>query len=291
MANVKITDFSAAGALTGAELLELVQSGANVKVSLANLMKVIDALTAETAPATGDELALYDVSASATDKITLADLLKVVNALTEDTAPDGANDFVLTYDASASAAKKVKPANLPKGLVPIERKTGAGVASYDFATGIGATYRTYKLIGWLQPATDDVWLGVRISDDGGSTWEADAGDYRYRQLASDDGGTNRGAVSSGDTKVLIGSNDAGINTGNAADERIDIEITFSAPNSAAFKKMIRWAASWITSAGATCGGTGDAQVVAVAAINGVQLFFESGNIAAGDLTLYGVANA
>lgn len=39
--------------------------------------------------------------------------LKVVNDLTEDTSPDGANDFLLSYDASASAAKKVKPQSLP----------------------------------------------------------------------------------------------------------------------------------------------------------------------------------
>jgi hypothetical protein len=35
-----------------------------------------------------------------------------VNSLTEDTVPDKAADFVCTYDASASAHKKVKPQNL-----------------------------------------------------------------------------------------------------------------------------------------------------------------------------------
>jgi hypothetical protein len=82
--------------------------GANRKMTLANLLKVINLLTAETAPAVDDELALYDADGAATDKITLANLLKVVNALTEDTSPNFANDFILTYDASASAAKKVK---------------------------------------------------------------------------------------------------------------------------------------------------------------------------------------
>lgn len=36
-----------------------------------------------------------------------------VNSLTEDTSPVGASDFLLTWDASASAHKKVKPNNLP----------------------------------------------------------------------------------------------------------------------------------------------------------------------------------
>lgn len=85
---------------------------ANRKIALSDLFKIIDALTAETAPATGDEVAVYDVSAGTADKMTLSDLLKVLNSLTEDTSPDGAADFVLTYDTSASAVKKVKPNNL-----------------------------------------------------------------------------------------------------------------------------------------------------------------------------------
>ncbi len=67
----------------------------------------IAALTALTAPATGDEVPVEDVSVPGRRKITLADLLKVVNALTEDTAPDTAADFLLEYDASVGVAKKV----------------------------------------------------------------------------------------------------------------------------------------------------------------------------------------
>lgn len=64
--------------------------------------------TALTAPATGDELLINDISASAANKkITLADALKVVDGLTADTAPDIFADYLLTYDASAAAAKKV----------------------------------------------------------------------------------------------------------------------------------------------------------------------------------------
>lgn len=102
---------------------------ANRKITLADLFKAITALSVETAPATDDELALYDTSAGSGDKITLANMLKVVNALTEDTTPDLAADFVLTYDASASAAKKVKPSNLSAGsigAVSVQVFTGSG---------------------------------------------------------------------------------------------------------------------------------------------------------------------
>lgn len=78
----------------------------------------ITGLTAETSPAVDDELAIRDVSTSTNDKITLANLLKVLNALTEDTDPDFNADFLLSYDASAAAAKKVKLASImPPGMV------------------------------------------------------------------------------------------------------------------------------------------------------------------------------
>lgn len=67
----------------------------------------VNGQTAETAPATGDELLLADVSAAALRKMTLANMLKVINALTEDTAPDAAADYLLSYDGSASGVKKV----------------------------------------------------------------------------------------------------------------------------------------------------------------------------------------
>jgi hypothetical protein len=74
----------------------------------------ISGLTANTTPAVGDLLAIVDdpAGSAVTQKITASDFLKVVNGLTEDTSPDNAADFLLSYDTSASAAKKVKPENI-----------------------------------------------------------------------------------------------------------------------------------------------------------------------------------
>lgn len=86
----------------------------------AALETIITDLTAETAPAVGDLVPISDVSAVSGRKITLQNLLKVINSLTEDTAPDKSADFVLTYDTSASAVKKAKPINvdvLPSGVI------------------------------------------------------------------------------------------------------------------------------------------------------------------------------
>ena len=92
----------------------------------------ITGLTAETAPATDDLVVLSDTSESgAANKMTLANLVTVVNALTEDTTPDVSNDFVLTYDASASAAKKVKPTNLaPSAATQAQQETASSTSVY-----------------------------------------------------------------------------------------------------------------------------------------------------------------
>ena len=80
MANAKITALNANTAPIKTDILAIVDDPGGTpvteKITLADLLKVINGLTAETAPATADELALYDASASATDKITLANLKK-----------------------------------------------------------------------------------------------------------------------------------------------------------------------------------------------------------------------
>jgi hypothetical protein len=106
-------------------------------------------LSAETAPAPDDELLLYDLSATAADKITLVNLLKVINALTEDTAPSNTADFVVTYDVSAGAVKKV----LPKYLgsfgsqllhVRDEKPSGTNGGTFVQLTRVTRTLNTIK---------------------------------------------------------------------------------------------------------------------------------------------------
>jgi hypothetical protein len=73
-----------------------------------DVSQAINSLTAETAPALADSVAIYDASAAADRKMTLENALKVLDALTEDTAPDAGADFLLAYDTSAAGAKKAK---------------------------------------------------------------------------------------------------------------------------------------------------------------------------------------
>jgi hypothetical protein len=87
----------------------------NVGVQRLSEVDIIGA-TQETTIAADDTFPLYDLSATANRRMLLSDVLKVVNLLTADASPDAAADYVMTYDASVSAAKKVLLANLPSAL-------------------------------------------------------------------------------------------------------------------------------------------------------------------------------
>lgn len=84
--------------------------------------------TSLTAIATDDTLPLYDLSGTANKRMLVSDFLKVINQLTADASPDGAADYVMTYDNSASAAKKVLLQNLP-GRLPLLYKAGLGLSN------------------------------------------------------------------------------------------------------------------------------------------------------------------
>lgn len=106
-------------------------------------------LTANTAPAITDIIPMVDdpTGVPVTQKITLSNLLKVINGLTEDASPDAAADFLLSYDTSASAVKKVKPENLSTSAAT---KGRAEILSASVPLTLGAP------IGFIDSASSPV---------------------------------------------------------------------------------------------------------------------------------------
>jgi len=96
--------------------------------------KKMTAFTAVTTVAADDIMIIDDTSAVETKKVTLENLLSVIDALTAETTVDGAADFVAVWDTSASAIRKVLPNNLPvptgalnaDGTVPLTANWDAG---------------------------------------------------------------------------------------------------------------------------------------------------------------------
>ena len=143
---------SDAGVVVGDEKIAVraIGDGSVRLATIQYLLNAIVGLTAYTAPVVSDLLPIYSPSFGApTMKITLSNLLKIVNALTEDIAPDAAADFLLSYDASAGAAKKVKFCQSGSWTPSV-----GGNATYTDQTG------TYVKIGKLVMATCALTINV-----------------------------------------------------------------------------------------------------------------------------------
>jgi hypothetical protein len=114
---------------------------ANLKITLANVLKVINGLDAETAPAIDDLIALYDTSESAVNKMTPENFMKVINLLTELTVPV-VGDFLDIYDTSATAPRKVdfKYVNpFSSQLLHVQDQKAAGTEGGTFTSGAWRT--------------------------------------------------------------------------------------------------------------------------------------------------------
>lgn len=117
------------------DLLPIYQlsSTTNKRISLSDFFKVIDALTAKTTLAAADEVAIYDVAGVASKKASLTNLFAAIDALTAKTSPVAA-DEVAIYDVAGATSKK-------STLAQVRAALPAFTTQY-LTSGTGAIYTT-----------------------------------------------------------------------------------------------------------------------------------------------------
>lgn len=258
------------------------------RMTFADFMKIINGLTAETAPAIDDQLALYDTSAGTADKIALDAMLKVVNGLTEDTAPDPTNDFQLTYDASAAAAKKVA-LRRSGGLVYLDSGVISSAATLDLVLTSYTAYKALEIhLTNLIPATDDVNFWCRLSTNGGSSYDAAAGNYMwvYRGFITASADTS----SSSDTEIeLMASTTGTTKVGNGAAEGLSCVVRLTDPANAAIKTRVHAVGGYYAALDRPAVFQTLGYRITAQDTDAIRFLFSSGNIASGQWALYGNA--
>ena len=174
-------------------------------------------------------------------------------------------------------------------LILITATTASSSATVDFTSGISSTYDEYLItLTNVIPATDNQTFLLRVSEDSGSTFKSGATDYKHVSMyqydfltvPSGDGSTGAPQIAMATTGVSNSATRGGVNG----------EIRFFAPAGTASNKHFAFSLSvGLSSTTGQMNQTGTARfVLDTNAINGIRLFFGSGNIASGAFALYGI---
>lgn len=218
---------------------------------------------------------------------------------------NGTDGELITWDASGApttvgvgTANQVLTSN-GAGAAPTFQDAGGGAWTYISSatasssasitfTGLSSSYFAYAIyMSDVVPATDNVELWMRLSDDGGSTYEADTGDYQWQMSGSQGAGSQIQDGSTSDTKMVLTGNTSAVILGTGTEEQLSGRVVIYDPSTSQPTKItgeLYWKNSGAQSTVATCGGI----FAGTAAADAVQLLMSSGNIASGNFKLYGL---
>lgn len=170
------------------------------------------------------------------------------------------------------------------GLVLLEEHTASSSASLNFTTAISSTYDEYVIeFVNIIPATNAVNFWMRMSTDGGSTYDSGT-NYSYIVAYFNRFGGALAGVDSGGTKILL----AGSAIDNTSTAGVTGKISLFSPGSTSLRKNIVGQLGIITSGVVEveqCSGW----YQSTTAVNAFQFLFSSGNISSGTIRVYGLA--
>ena len=200
--------------------------------------------------------------------------------------------IVVCNNNSLSAITSIPTSITGGALNLISTQTASSSSTISFTSGIDSTYKEYifKFIN-IHPATDDKNFQINFRD-GGSNFDATKTTTMFRALHSEDGGTTGLAYRTGnDLAQSTSAQDISEGLSNDADHGASGTLHLFDPSSTTFVKHFISTFqeynlnnySLESFVGGYCNVT--------AAIDGVQFKFDSGNIDAGTIKLYGIKDS
>jgi hypothetical protein len=169
-------------------------------------------------------------------------------------------------------------------LVLLSTVTASNSATVDIESTFDSTYDVYKLIiSGLTPVNDNGSITVTMKI--GGTYLTTATYVYHHSVPTSNATTYAGTASAADNYIYLAS------VGNAASKSANYEITIFNPSSTAFSKQITWHGTTIRSgSGYATNSSGGGHNTGTAALTGIRMAVDNGNILAGKFRLYGVAN-
>jgi len=201
-------------------------------------------------------------------------------------APKYPNDATKYLDGSG--AYTVPAGGSSAGVVLLEQHTASSSATLDFTTGITSTYDDYmfELVNVL-PASNAVDMWLRVSTNGGSTFDATAGAYNTLAFRWTSGASAAAGGTSTNMQVDGGGGADPVSSTAANGGVNGTYYMYGAANTAMGTVFKGEVTNGSTNGfrGAVVAGTW----TTTTAVNAVRFLFSSGNIASGTIRLYGVA--
>jgi len=171
----------------------------------------------------------------------------------------------------------------------ISSVTASNSASVAFTSGIDSTYNRYVIVGSkIIPATDRVELRMRSSSNGGSSYDSGASDYRMERQRIDIQTiqTNSDHMKVATEIPSASSSYAPLVAGAS------FNIFFDKLTDTSYHKNFHVEAwNYFIDSGIYETYFNNTKRAGTSAINALQFFFSSGNIASGTFTLYGIKNS
>jgi hypothetical protein len=185
----------------------------------------------------------------------------------------------IVKEAGGLHVRGLAPSGTPVKLQPTTVASSA--ATLDFANVFTAEFDTYRIrCAKLKPATDAVNLLMRTSTDGGATYDSAASAYGWTY-------TTAGATAGGATSVTATAIQLTNSQGNATQEWASLEITVTKPLDAAYF-TVSWQGLQVDDSGNLRYLMGTGMRQAAADVDSFRLLFSSGNVASGEVEVFGI---
>lgn len=179
--------------------------------------------------------------------------------------------------------------------VLLDTQTASASATLDFTSSITAAYDNYVfIIQDVRPATDNRALVMRTSTDNGSSYDASAADYVWRQNSTDyDDAANTinvGGASATGIHLAGKDNSGSVGIGNLAAEGVSCIVYLYNPLGTVMPKRVHGHCNYSNSAGTESFDEVFGARDATANVDAVRFLMASGNITSGKIKMYGIAD-
>jgi hypothetical protein len=169
--------------------------------------------------------------------------------------------------------------------------TVTNVSSLDLVMTDWSSYRGVRFVLYnFVPATDDVELWMRVSTDGGVSYDAGASDYSWSGVVTRDNyGSTIVSNDNADSEILLAGNvTAGESVSNVANEGgVDVIIDLLGHTLVRYPRVQVVSSTWFAATVPdTFTGRWGAHREAAQNTDAVRFLFESGNIASGSYAVY-----